>query len=83
MSQPIGPALTLAAIFPDGPSWAAQFFAGTEPAGALAGYSTQDECQAAAAGLLKQLGQRPQVVALTSREAARSLASTIRPGPAR
>jgi hypothetical protein len=76
--KPIGPSLTLAALFPEGNRWAAQFYAGVEPAGGLAGYISQTECQDAATALLRQLGQHPQVTCLASREAADALAPQVR-----
>ena len=75
----IGPRLTLAAIYPTGERWAAQFYAGTEHAGALAGYASREECQAAAEAVLHQLGQRPQLLALASLSAADALAASLLP----
>ena len=75
----IGPSLTLAALFPENGRWAAQFYAGTEQAGGLVGYVSQVECQDAAKALLQELGQRPQVINLASRDAADALAPQVAP----
>lgn len=77
--NPIGSPLTLAALFPEGVRWAAQFYAGIELAGGLVGYASQVECQDAAKALLQELGQRPQVINLESREAADALAPQVAP----